>query len=175
MGVEIFIERSDSSINESKSRINYSMFVLFLGLIFLGCIVFSGAVSAATQGTSHNTIVLSKNLTISHMLTVNSQAKIHPNSKTKTSNSLNSKNKETLPDPTVIHLGVSTHYDSITLAIANAQNGDIIMLENGATFYEHDLTVDKDLDFKVFDNGHATIDAKSRQSINQSIRVKQSH
>ncbi len=46
-----------------------------------------------------------------------------------------------------------------------AHSGDTIMLENGATFQEHGLVINKNLNFNVFNNGYATIDAKNLGSI----------
>ena len=121
---------------------------------------------AAAQGTSINTITPSDNLT-STLGAVDSQ--ITNQTKTNTSkinitiNTLNSKKNQTLPDPQIYRNGVPVGpvYTTIAEAIANSQSGDTIMLENGATFKEHDLTISKNLDFKVFNNGHATIDANN--------------
>jgi len=44
--VKIFIERNEAPINKNRSKL--SKFVLFLGLIIVGSIILSGAVSAAT-------------------------------------------------------------------------------------------------------------------------------
>ena len=48
MEVEKFIEYSKASINENK----LSKYILLLILLFLGAIIFSGAVSAASLATS---------------------------------------------------------------------------------------------------------------------------
>lgn len=81
---------------------------------------------------------------------------------------LNSTNNSTqnLPDPQVYSNGKSVGtYSTISDAINAAQSGDTIMLENGGTFDEHGLTVNKNLDFKVFNNGIATINAQYKGSI----------
>ena len=77
--------------------------------------------------------------------------------------------KQTIPDPQIYKGGVPVargghpagyQYSSIADAINDALNGDTIMLENGATFYEH-LIINKNLTFNVFNNGHATIDGSN--------------
>ncbi len=77
------------------------------------------------------------------------------------------KNEKRLPDPQIIRGGVSAGtYSTIADAINAAESGDTIMLEKGATFYEHDLpTISINLNFNVFDNGQATIDAQMKGSI----------
>ena len=56
-------------------------------------------------------------------------------------------------------------YSSIAAAITVANAGDTIMLENGATFQEHGLVINKNLNFDVFNNGHATIDGQNLGTI----------
>ena len=71
-----------------------------------------------------------------------------------------------LPDPQVYRSGVSVGtYSTIAEAIAAAISGDTIMLENGATFDEHGLVIDKNLNFNVFNDGTATIDGQNLGTI----------
>lgn len=140
-------------------------FVLFFGLILLGTIILSGAVSAVTIGTHHNTIAQSNKLTLSPIGTVNAQTKIHLNTKSPTSNSLITNKNQKLPDPTVIRGGVIIgSYTSIALACDAALDGDTIMLDPG-TYNEHGLNINKNLDFKVSNNGHATIDGGNVETV----------
>lgn len=87
------------------------------------------------------------------------------------------------PDPNVIRGGVVVYTTgSIQDAIDNAQTGDIIRLENGATFNEHDLTIPGTITSLTFDvwnaahtgpGGTATIDGDNNQilTINQDMTV----
>ena len=157
--MEIFIEDCKVSINEYKGRFRLSNFVLFLGLILFGSIILSGTVSAVAQGTSHSIIVPSKNLTVSTMGVVNSQTKIQTNTVTKTSNSLK------IPDPKVIRGGVVIgSYATISQAYSASIDGDTIMLDPG-TYNEHSIFIYKNLNFKVSNNGHATINGANADLI----------
>jgi uncharacterized repeat protein (TIGR01451 family) len=131
---------------------------------------------AAANSTSNNVLVPSHNVTVNNTVkAVNSQTNIQNKSKTnKTSNSLNTKKQQTLPDPQIYNNGapvarggnpVGYVYSSIAAAITVAHSGDTIMLENGATFQEHGLVINKNLNFNVFNNGYAKIDAKNLGSI----------
>jgi trimeric autotransporter adhesin len=101
----------------------------------------------------------------------------------KSSNSLSSKNIQSLPDPQIYRNGVAVargkhnagySYSTIAAAITDSKDGDTIMLENGKTFYEHGFIITKNLDFKVFNNGYITIDGQNRGgifTINPGIHV----
>ena len=156
-------EDNFNSTTKYKTNIIVPLLLLTLALIFSFTI---NDVSAA-QGTSINTITPSDNLTVSTGTAVESriikQTKTNVSTTNKTVNTLNSKKNQKLPDPQIYRNGVPVGpvYTTIADAISNAQSGDTIMLENGAIFKEHDLTINKNLDFKVFNNGHATIDANN--------------
>lgn len=87
------------------------------------------------------------------------------------------------PDPNVIRGGVVVYTTgSIQDAIDNAQTGDIIRLENGATFNEHGLTIPGTITSLTFDvwnaahtgpGGTATINGEDNQilTINQDMTV----
>jgi uncharacterized repeat protein (TIGR01451 family) len=130
---------------------------------------------AAANATSANVISPAHNVTVNNTVqAVNSQTNIQNKSKTSnTTNSVNTK-QQTLPDPQIYNGGapvarggnpVGFVYSSIAAAITVAHSGDTIMLENGATFQEHGLVINKNLNFDVFNNGYATIDAKNLGNI----------
>jgi uncharacterized repeat protein (TIGR01451 family) len=136
---------------------------------------------AATNAASNTVIVPTHNVTVNNTVqAVNSQTNIQNKSKTNksktsnTSNSINTKKQQSLPDPQIYNGGapvarggnpVGFVYSSIAAAITVAHSGDTIMLENGATFQEHGLVINKNLNFNVFNNGFATIDAKNLGNI----------
>jgi uncharacterized repeat protein (TIGR01451 family) len=78
-------------------------------------------------------------------------------------------------DPNVIRGGIVVYStNSIQDAINNAQNGDIIRLENGATFHEHELTLPAGITNLTFDvwnaahtgpGGYATINGDNSYRI----------
>jgi len=71
-----------------------------------------------------------------------------------------------LPDPQIYRNGKSVGtYSTIAAAINAAKSGDTIMLASGATFNEHGLTIGKNLDFNVFNNGQATINAQGKGQV----------
>ncbi|MEL7669642.1 hypothetical protein [Methanobacterium sp.] len=170
------------SINgHNKAKVMVPLLLLSLVLVF------SFAVSdvAAAQGTSNNTAVTSNNLTeVNSSLedsntAVQSTSDINTSNSNKSSNSSNSNNlsnssnsgiNQTSKDPQIYNGGVPVArggnppgyvYPTIAAAITDAQSGDTIMLEDGATFQEHGLVVNKNLNFDVFNNGHATIDGQN--------------
>jgi trimeric autotransporter adhesin len=166
-----------NSIKDNKTKIIVPLLILSLVLV----LSFSVNDVAAAQGTSNNTIVQSQNVTdtnpgqpVDTQTTVSSKSE-NNNSKTdNASNSLNVENNQTLSDPQIYHGGapvarggnpVGYIYSSIAAAITVANAGDTIMLENGATFQEHGLVINKDLNFDVFSNGHATIDGQNLGTI----------
>jgi uncharacterized repeat protein (TIGR01451 family) len=128
---------------------------------------------AAANGTS-SAIVSSHNDKVSDLGQVANtqttvQSKTNTTKSNKTSTSLKTKNTKQ-PDPQIYRNGapvarggnpVGFIYPSIAAAITVANAGDTIMLENGATFQEHGLVINKDLNFNVFNNGHATIDGQN--------------
>ena len=136
-----------------KTKILIPLLLVSLAILF--------CVGTACAG-SNNTTIQSDNLTVSDTQTTS-------NSNNSTTNtSLGSETNQTLSDPVIYNGGVPVsrggqpagyNWGTIQNAIDNAQDGDTIMLENGATFYEHDLNISKNLDFDVLGGGHATIDA----------------
>jgi predicted outer membrane repeat protein len=73
------------------------------------------------------------------------------------------KNEKRLPDPQIIKGGKSVgNYSSIADAIGAAESGDTIMLEDNGNFNESFLTISINLDFKVINNGTATINAEGK-------------
>ncbi|MGP8190086.1 MAG: beta strand repeat-containing protein [Methanobacterium sp.] len=152
-------------------------------LIF--CLVFSiticGAASAASTNSTHDNLQSASanqanlNSTPNEATTPTTNSintSKSPNSTvTTTQNTNNTKaSKSTgntkLPDPQVYRSGVSVGtYSTIAEAIAAAISGDTIMLENGATFDEHGLVIDKNLNFNVFNDGTATIDGQNLGTI----------
>lgn len=173
MGVEIFIEISEITTNRNKNRFKFNKFVLLLGLILIGSIIISSTVSAAIPGTYPNTLVLSKNSETSQMGISSSHTNIQSESKTNTINTLNSK-KNLKPDPAVIRGGVIIgSYTTIALALDAALSGDTIMLDPG-NYNEHGLIIDKNLDFKVSNNGRANIaggNVATIFNINSGVKV----
>jgi len=102
---------------------NYSKNIGFIVFSMVFALMMCKAVSAAHSNTKHDNLQLNS-----------------------TSNSTQNQ-----PDPQVYSNGkyVGT-YSTISAAINTVQSGDIIMLENGGTFDEHGLTVNKNLNFNVF-------------------------
>lgn len=140
----------------NDTKILIPLLLLILALVFTFCV----SDVAAAQAGSDNATVPSDNLTVSQT-TSNSSSSTTGN----LSNSSDSKN-QTLPDPVIYNGGVPVsrggqlagyNWGTIQNAINAAQSGDTIMLEDGATFNEYGLIISKNLDFRVFNNGHATI------------------
>ena len=132
-----------SHINESSSDYN----------ITTGQIVtdtFSTTTDQSNSSTS--TLALTK-----------SEDNIQPISKNNFSNSLNSDNK-TFPDPQIYRGGVFIgSFTRIADAIAAAQSGDTISLEEGKTFYENNFYISKNLNFNVLNGGTAIIDGSGNR------------
>ena len=124
---------------------NYSKRLGFLifGLAFT--LVMCGAASAAPTNSTH----VNLNQSVNH-----------------TTNQLNTTTNTKLPDPQVYngHTYEGT-YNTIADAINAAKSGDTIWLASGTTFDEHGLTVSKNLDFNVFNNGTATINAQGKGQV----------
>ena len=121
----------------------------------------SGA--AAAPVNTHITINQSSNQTTSEISTLT-------NTNINTSKSTNTKNTATVNDPQIYRNGVAVArgghpagyvFPSIGSAISSAIKGDTIMLGNGDTFNETNLTITKDLTFNVFQNGKATINSQN--------------
>jgi hypothetical protein len=70
-GAEIFIVHSRFSTNENPFKLN--KIIIFLGLILIESIIFSGAVSATNQGISHNITIQTNNSTSSSTGSLNSK------------------------------------------------------------------------------------------------------
>ncbi|WP_048190947.1 DUF11 domain-containing protein [Methanobacterium sp. SMA-27] len=165
-------ENNFKSITDNKAKIMVPFLLLTLALV----LSFTVNDVAAANGTSNNAIVPSHNVTVSTTgQAVNSQTTVQSKTKTnKTSNSLNTKKNQKQSDPQIYRNGapvarggnpVGFVYPSIASAITVANAGDTIMLENGATFQEHGLVINKDLNFNVFSNGFATIDGQNLGTI----------
>jgi uncharacterized repeat protein (TIGR01451 family) len=137
-------------------------------LLTLALVLSFSVNDAAAAGTSNSAIVPSQNLQLtstSHVANTQTtdQSKIKTNtSKTNTTSKI--------ADPQIYNSGAPVArgghpagyiFPTIASAITNAQSGDTIMLENGATFLEHGLIINKNLNFNVFSNGHATIDGQN--------------
>jgi uncharacterized repeat protein (TIGR01451 family) len=130
---------------------------------------------AAANSTSNNVIVSSQDVSSAGQVantqtTVQSKAKTNSSKTNKTSNSPNTKTGQKIADPQIYNNGAPVArgghpagyiYTSIAAAITDAHSGDTIMLENGATFFEHGLIIAKNLNFNVFNNGYATIDGQN--------------
>ncbi len=119
-----------------------------LGFLFF-CLAFTltmcGAASAAPTNSTHINLNQSVN---------------------NTATSLNTTANTKLPDPQVYngHTYVGT-YTTIADAINAAKSGDTIIIANGATFDEHGLTISKNLNFNVLNNGKATMNAQGKGQI----------
>ncbi len=170
--------------NGSNAKILFPLLLLSLVLVFSFAV---NDVSAA-NGTSSNTITRTNDLPLSltgH--TTDSQSTVQSTSETikktsatnkttttSNSKSLNNNKTQKVSDPQYYRNGVPVSrggnpvgyiYPNIASAIVDANAGDTIMLENGATFLEHGLVINKDLNFDVFSNGHATIDRQNLGTI----------
>jgi trimeric autotransporter adhesin len=163
-----------NSIKDNKAKIMVPL--LFLTMVLV--LSFTVNDVSATNATSNNVLVSSShNIAVTNTgQAVDSQTNVQAKSKTNTSktnkasNSLSTKKNNKIPDPQIYRNGapvarggnpVGFVYPSIASAITVANAGDTIMLENGATFQEHGLVINKDLNFNVFSNGHATIDGQN--------------
>ena len=166
--INTFNQRGVKKIRRQLIR-NKTKILIPLLLLSL-CIVFSlniSIVSAADAG-SNNMAVPSHNLTIYNIQTTSNSHNVT------IKNSTSSKNNRTLPDPVIYNGGVPVsrggqpagyNWGTIQNAINAALSGDTIMLENGATFYEHDLIISRNVDFNVLGGGHSTIDAQQQGRI----------
>jgi predicted outer membrane repeat protein len=175
----------DIKIYKNSSKI-FKFSLLLLGI----AVIFSGAVAAANNdNTTTATVVSNQNLTTdpgttsqavadnssaTDQVQTNNSTNINTSKTDKSSNSLNSKKNQTSPDPQIYNGGVPVarggnpagyDYPTIAAAIANALSGDTIMLENGATFDENGLVIDKNLNFNVLNVGKATIDGQNLGTI----------
>jgi|GEM_PF-2828615 len=135
---------------------------------------------AAANSTSNNVVVSSHDVKVTSsgqvantQTTVQSKAKTNSSKNNKNSNS-NTKSKQKIADPQIYNSGAPVArgghpagyiFPTIASAITDAQSGDTIMLEKGATFFEHGLLITKNLDFNVFSNGYATIDGQNLGTI----------
>jgi predicted outer membrane repeat protein len=133
-----------------------------LGFIVF-CLVFvltlCGAASAASTNSNHDNLNQSVNHTVNQLNTVTSNTN-------NISTSKNSTGTTKLPDPQVYngHTYVGT-YNTIADAIKAASSGDTIWLASGGTFDEHGLTINKNLDFNVFNKSQATINAQGKGQV----------
>lgn len=119
---------------------------------------------AAANSTSNNVVVSSHDVKVTSsgqvantQTTVQSKAKTNSSKNNKNSNS-NTKSKQKIADPQIYNSGAPVArgghpagyiFPTIASAITDAQSGDTIMLEKGATFFEHGLLITKNLDFNV--------------------------
>ena len=126
----------------------------------------------STAKTIKQTNSTSKSLTTNKTTTTTTTTTLTTSSSS--SKSLNTNKKQTVPDPQIYRNGAPVArggnpagyvYPDIASAITVANAGDTIMLENGSTFQEHGLVINKDLNFDVFSNGHATIDGQNLGAI----------
>ena len=143
-------------------------------LIF--CLAFAltlcGAAAAAPTNNTHTNISTSLNQT-TNLVT---------NTITTNNNKL-SKTTATLNDPQIYKNGKPVSvpgfkaghvFLTIAGAVNAAQSGDTIMLANGGTFAANNLNITKNLNFNVFNNGKATINANNKGSvfiINKGVTV----
>ena len=132
---------------KSKYSKKIGFIVFCLGFMFMMC----GAATAASTSTTHNNISQTSPIHTSNQLTSTSQT-LKSNVKSQ--------------DPQIYRNGVAVargghpagySYSTIGAAIHDALSGDTIMLAKGATFHEHGLTISKNLNFNVLNNGQATI------------------
>jgi predicted outer membrane repeat protein len=145
--------------------------LLIMGAIFL--FLFSVGNVSAADNTTHNTMVISNSSSVSTGEGLHKSTTLPSNTKSSV-NSVNMKINQTLPDPQIYKDGNPVSrggysaghvFRTIADAIAAAKSDDTIMLENGATFQEHGLLINKNLNFNVFNNGQATIDGQSMAGI----------
>jgi predicted outer membrane repeat protein len=127
------------------------------------CLAFAltmcGAAAASSTNTTH--IILNQSTTKLTTTQLNTSSSDINSSKTQKSTGAT-----ILPDPQVYRNGKSVGtYSTIAAAIKAAKSGDTIMLADGATFDEHGLTISKNLDFNVFNNGQATINAQGKGQV----------
>ncbi len=139
-----------------------SKYVKLLGFL-LCCMAFIFTVSEASAATPANTTIMNQGVNHTTTTKLNTLT-----SGINTSKPTNSTHK-IINDPQIYKNGVAVSrgghpagyvFPSIGAAISSAINGDTIMLENGATFNETNLTITKNLAFNVFQNGQAIINAQ---------------
>ena len=149
------------STSVSVSRVVMISFIMVSLAMILSFSV--GNVSAAPINTTHDNL---------NQVSAN-QAEIQLNTTTNITNT-QATVKTIKPDPQIYNNGAPVarggnpagyEFPSIAAAIIAAQSGDTIMLENGATFYENSLTINKNLDFNVFNNGQATINSNYKGTV----------
>ncbi|MGB9980666.1 right-handed parallel beta-helix repeat-containing protein, partial [Methanobacterium sp.] len=165
----------------STKKINANLIIISLILISLTAIfTFMDNVSAAQTGN----ISSQDNLSSSNFQSVNSQSTVktvqntsikNTSKSNQSSTSFKSKNNQKLQDPQIWRDGTPIarggqpagyNWGTIQAAINAAQNGDTIMLENGATFSGNgntQITISKNLIFDVLGGGTATIDGSGNR------------
>ncbi|MDD1774906.1 MAG: Ig-like domain-containing protein [Methanobacterium sp.] len=79
--------------------------------------------------------------------------------------------KANSPKPVTLYRNGSSvgSYNIIAEAVIAAQPGDTITLDNGSTFYENGISITKNLNFNVSDNGTATINGTNRAILNDGV------
>ena len=141
-----------------------SKYIKALGFL-LCCIAFIFMVSEASAATPAKTSIM--NQSANHTTTTQLNTVTSEINASKPSNSTH----KTINDPQIYKNGLAVSrgghpagyvFPSIGAAISSAISGDTIMLENGATFNETNLTITKNLAFNVFKNGQATINAQNK-------------
>ena len=161
-------------IKDNKIKVIVPLLLLTLALVLsftVNDVSAANVISNNTIAPSHNSNISTSIKNVDSQSTVQSKAEIKTNN---TSNSLNTKKNQKRPDPQIYRNGapvarggnpVGFVYPNIASAITVANAGDTIMLENGLTFQEHGLVINKDLNFDVFSNGKATIDGQNLGTI----------
>jgi uncharacterized repeat protein (TIGR01451 family) len=157
---------------KNEKRLGFLIFCLVFG------ITICGAASAASTNSTHENLQsasanqVNLNSTLNNATTPTTNNITPQNSTVTTTPTTNNTNTSKitgntkLPDPQVYRSGVSVGtYSTIAEAIAAAISGDTIMLEDGATFDEHGLVINKNLNFNVFNDGTATIDGQNLATI----------
>jgi hypothetical protein len=141
--VKAFIERSKSSINENKCRIKLSKFVLFLGLILVGSVVFSGAASATTYNINNSKSIQTTINNAHSGDTINLAAGTYNQHKIVVNKNL------TIAGPTII--GTPT-------AVINAkQQGSAFNIDQGTTVFLKNLVIKNATDCGVNNLGNIII------------------
>lgn len=162
-------ENNFKNTKTNKAKITIPFLLLTLMLIF----AFNINDVSAAQGTNYNVPTKLNSAQTSIVADVNSQKTTTTNNNIYNSKS-NLKNNQKSPDPQIYRNGVPIgrgghdpgyEYPSIAAAVADALSGDTIMLESGQTFLENGFYISKNLDFNVFNNGFATIDAQHSNNI----------
>ena len=140
-----------------QKKLNLLLFSLVFALVAMGAVSAADNSSDNLTATSVDQAALQDN---SSTTDINTEYPANSNQSSETVQN------QALPDPQIWNNGIPVarsiypagyNFPTIQQAIGEAQSGDTIMLAENGVFHEYIIVNNKDLNFKVFNNGQATI------------------